>query len=37
MTGWSSIAQRLTYEALWGWDYLMEENAVRSITSIDKG
>ena len=34
------ITQRLTYEALWGtntgWDYLTEENAVRSIDLLDQ-
>jgi len=34
------LAQRLTYESLWGmntgWDYLTEENAVRSIDLLDR-
>jgi hypothetical protein len=43
--GWSVrerglLAQRLTYEVLWGtnvgWDYLTEENAARSIDLLDE-
>ena len=34
------LAQRLTYEMLWGmntgWDYLTEENAARSIDLLDR-
>jgi hypothetical protein len=34
------LAQRLTYDALWGmntgWDYLTEENAERSIDLLDR-
>ena len=34
------LAQRVSYEALWGantgWDYLTEENAARSIDLLDE-